>query len=197
MEGMALQREQANEPIGRVRAMNPKKFGLWLFIVSVTMIFISLSSAYIVKQSDGNWLIFEFPELFKVTSVVIVISSITMHWAYLAAKKNNLLQIRIGLLVTGLLAIAFTVGQFYAWGELVEQDAYFRGNPAGSFVYVFSGLHIAHLVGGLIFLLNVLFASFKYKVHSKSLTKIEMCTTYWHFLGGLWLYLYLFLVLNN
>ena len=161
------------------------------------MIFISLSSAYIVKQSEGNWLIFEFPELFKTTSIIIVLSSLSMHWSYLAAKKNNLLQIRLGLVVTALLATAFTIGQYMAWDELVQQDVFFVGNPAGSFVYIFTGLHIAHLAGGVIFLAVMLTASFRYKVHSKSLTKIEMCTTYWHFLGGLWLYLYLFLVLNN
>ena len=188
---------QLNAPVGKVRAMNPKKFGLWLFIVSITMIFISLSSAYIVKQSEGNWLIFEFPELFKTTSIIIVLSSLSMHWSYLAAKKNNLLQIRLGLVVTALLATAFTIGQYMAWDELVQQDVFFVGNPAGSFVYIFTGLHIAHLAGGVIFLAVMLTASFRYKVHSKSLTKIEMCTTYWHFLGGLWLYLYLFLVLNN
>ena len=188
---------QLNAPVDKVRAMNPKKFGLWLFIVSITMIFISLSSAYIVKQSEGNWLIFEFPELFKTTSIIIVLSSLSMHWSYLAAKKNNLLQIRLGLVVTALLATAFTIGQYMAWDELVQQDVFFVGNPAGSFVYIFTGLHIAHLAGGVIFLAVMLTASFRYKVHSKSLTKIEMCTTYWHFLGGLWLYLYLFLVLNN
>ncbi len=188
---------QMNAPIGKVRAMNPKKFGLWLFIVSITMIFISLSSAYIVKQSEGNWLIFEFPDLFKTTSVIIVLSSVTMHWSYIAAKRNNLLHIRLGLIATAILAAAFMIGQYMAWDELVAQDVFFVGNPAGSFVYIFTGLHVAHVIGGVIFLAIMLTASFRYKVHSKSLTKIEMCTTYWHFLGGLWLYLYLFLVLNN
>lgn len=189
---------QMNAPIGKVRAMNPKIFGLWLFIISITMIFISLSSAYIVKQAEGNWRIFEFPDLFKVTSLIIVLSSVSMHWSYIAAKRNNLLQIRLGLVVTAILGAAFMIGQFVAWNELVSIDVNFSGgNPAESFVYVFTGLHVAHLVGGVIFLAVMLKASFSYKVHSKSLTKIEMCTTYWHFLGGLWLYLYLFLVLNN
>lgn len=177
--------------------MNPKKFALWLFILSVTMIFASLTSAYIVKKSEGNWLIFQFPISFIYTSVIIVLSSITMHVAYLGAKKNNLLAVRIGLIITAVLAIAFSVGQYLSWNELVAQDVFFVGNPAGSFIYIFTGLHVAHLVGGLIYLTIVLASSYRYQVHSKNLLSIEMCATYWHFLGGLWLYLYVFLTLNN
>ena len=182
---------------GRVRSMNPKKFALWIFMITVVMIFASLTSAYIVKKAEGDWLLIEFPQLFKLTSVLIVLSSISMHFAYIAAKRNNLFNIRLGLGITGVLAIAFTVGQYMSWGELVAQGVYFVGNPAGSFIYVFTGLHVAHLAGGLIFLLVVVRRSFAYRVHSKSLLSIELCTTYWHFLGGLWLYLYLFLLSNN
>ena len=177
--------------------MNPKKFGLWLFLISVTMLFASLTSAYIVKKSDGNWLIIDFPELFKLTSVLIILSSISIHFSYLAAKKDNLFNLRLGLVIAGLLAVGFVVGQYLSWGQLVAQDVYFVGNPAGSFIYVFTGLHVLHLIGGLVFLTVVLYNAFKYKVHSRNLLSIEMCTTYWHFLGGLWLYLYIFLVSNN
>jgi cytochrome c oxidase subunit 3 len=191
--------KSADIPLGkvRVRSMNPKKFAMWLFMISVTMIFASLTSAYIVKKAEGNWSLIEFPSMFAVTSVLIVLSSLTIHFAYVSAKRNNLLNIRIGLVVTGILAILFTLGQYMSWGQLVDQEVFFVGNPAGSFIYVFTGLHAAHLVGGLIFLVVVLYNSFKYKVHSKSLSQMEMCITYWHFLGGLWLYLYLFLILNN
>lgn len=181
----------------RVRSMNPKKFALWLFIISVTMIFASLTSAYVVKKAEGNWLIFQFPVSFVYTSILIVLSSVSMHFAYLSAKRNNISNIRIGLVISALLAIAFAVGQYMSWSELVAQDVFFVGNPAGSFIYVFTGLHVAHLVGGLVYLFIVLSSSFKFKVHSKNLLSIEMCATYWHFLGGLWLYLYIFLMLNN
>jgi cytochrome c oxidase subunit 3 len=181
----------------RVRSMHPKKFAMWLFIISVTMIFASLTSAYIVKKAEGDWLIVNFPSLFNVTSVLIVLSSISMHFSYIAAKRNNLTSIRIGLVITGLLAIGFVIGQYMSWTQLVNQDVFFVGNAAGSFIYIFTGLHALHLIGGVIFLAIVLVNAFKYKVHSKSMAQIEMCTTYWHFLGGLWLYLYLFLILNN
>ncbi|MEQ9302098.1 MAG: cytochrome c oxidase subunit 3 [Cyclobacteriaceae bacterium] len=177
--------------------MHPKKFAVWLFIISITMIFAAMTSAYIVKQGDGNWLIFDMPMAFLYTSVVIVLSSVTMQWAYFAASRDNLAQVKWSMALTVVLSFIFLVGQYYSWLELIDNDVFFVGNPAGSFVYVFSGLHAFHLISGIVFLIIVLSSAMKYKVHSRSMVQIEMCATYWHFLGGLWLYLYLFLILNN
>lgn len=181
----------------KVLSMHPKKFAVWLFIISITMIFAAMTSAYIVKQGDGNWLIFDMPMAFLYTSVVIVISSVTMQWAYFSASRDNLAQVKWSMALTVMLSFIFLVGQYYSWLELIDNDVFFVGNPAGSFVYVFSGLHAFHLISGIVFLIIVLSSAMKYKVHSRSMVQIEMCATYWHFLGGLWLYLYLFLILNN
>lgn len=185
--------EGAEQPI----SMHPKKFALWLFIVSVVMIFASLTSAYIVRQAEGNWLEFELPSIFWYTSGIIVLSSLTLHYAYLAAKKDELQKLKVGMVFTAILGLAFLVGQWYSWVALVDRDVYFVGNPAGSFLYVFTGLHAIHLISGVIFLIIVLISSFRYKVHSKNMNAMEMCVTYWHFLGGLWLYLFMFLLLNH
>jgi cytochrome c oxidase subunit III len=185
--------EEAKKPL----SMNPKKFGLWLFLVSVVMIFAALTSAYIVRQADGDWLFFQLPDLFWYTSGVIIVSSITMHWALISARKDNLETVKIAIGLTSLLGLLFLIGQFYGWSDLVKNSVYFVGNPSGSFVYVITGLHGVHLVSGVIVLLIVLIATLRYKVHSKNLSLIEMCATYWHFLGGLWLYLFIFLLLNR
>lgn len=185
--------EEAKKPM----AMNPKKFALWLFIMSVVMIFASMTSAYIVRQAEGNWFFFELPTLFWINTGVILVSSVTMHWAYLSAKRDKLESVKIATIITTILGISFLIGQYLAWGDLVANKVHFVGNPSGSFVYVISGLHGLHIVGGVVFLLILLNSTFKYKVHSKSLNQIEMCVTYWHFLGGLWLYLFIFLLLNR
>ena len=178
-------------------SMHPKKFALWLFIVSIVMLFAALTSAYIVKQSDGNWLSFELPGIFAITTVIIAISSLTMHLAYLAAKKDLLERVKWMLLATVILGLIFLVGQYISWSELVENNVYFVSNYAsGSFIYVFTGLHALHLVSGIIFLLITFISSVRMKVHSKRLVQLEMCMTYWHFLGGLWVYLYIFLLFN-
>lgn len=178
-------------------SMHPKKFALWLFIASVVMIFAAMTSAYIVRQSDGNWLVFDMPQILWYTSGIILLSSMTMQWAYAAAKKDNLSSLKLAMSLTALLGIAFLIGQFLSWKELVGMGVYFVGNPAGSFMYVFTGLHGLHLISGVIFLVVVLINTYRYKVHAKNMDQIEMCTTYWHFLDGLWLYLFLFLLLNH
>ncbi|MGY6744740.1 MAG: cytochrome c oxidase subunit 3 [Cecembia sp.] len=185
--------EGVEQPI----AMHPKKFALWLFIVSVVMIFASLTSAYIVRQAEGNWLEFQLPAIFWYSTGVIIISSLTLHYAYLAAKKDNLSNVRLGMILTSFLGLAFLILQWYSWVALVDREVFFVGNPAGSFLYVFTGLHALHLISGVIFLIIVLISSFRYEVHSKNMNTMEMCVTYWHFLGGLWLYLFMFLLLNH
>jgi len=178
-------------------SMHPKKFALWLFIGTIVMMFAALTSAYIVKRGEGNWLDFQLPEIFYYTSGVIILSSITMQWAYYSARKDNLDFIKVALSLTTVLGIVFLVGQFLAWGTLVDYQVYFVGNPSGSFLYVLTGLHGLHLISGIIFLIIVLISTFRYKVHSKNMVRIEMCATYWHFLGVLWLYLFFFLSLNH
>ena len=185
--------EEAKRPL----SMHPKKFGLWLFMITVVMIFASLTSAYIVRQAEGNWFVFELPIEMWVTTVIIAMSSISMQLAYLAAKKDKLERVKILITITFALGISFLVGQFLVWGALVDQNVFLVGNPSGSFLYILSGLHGLHLVSGIIFLIIVLISTFKYRVHSKNLAQIQMCSTYWHFLGGLWIYLFVFLLLNH
>ncbi len=120
-----------------------------------------------------------------------------MHLAYKAAKKDVLERTKWMLLATVVLGVLFLVGQYISWSALVENNVFFVSNYAsGSFIYVFTGLHGLHLVSGLIFLLITFVSSLRLKIHSKKLVQIEMCMTYWHFLGGLWVYLYLFLLFN-
>jgi len=179
----------------RVLAMNPKKFAMWLFIGSVVMLFASLTSAYIVRQAEGNWLYFELPGILTVSTAIILLSSVTMQWAYWSAKKDSLQMVKILVSATFLLGILFLVLQFYGWKDLVASQVYLVGNPSGSFLYVITGLHGMHIISAIVFLIIVLVSVFRFRVHSKNLLQIEMCTTYWHFLGGLWLYLFVFLLL--
>ncbi|MDO1447549.1 cytochrome c oxidase subunit 3 [Rhodocytophaga aerolata] len=181
-------------------AMHPKKFALWLFIVSIVMIFAAMSSAYMVRQAEGNWLDFEMPTIFWVNSGILLASSVTMQWAYMAAKRDNLAMLKVAMIITTFLGLGFLVGQWYSWVALVDMKVFFAGtasNPSGSFLYVITGLHAFHLVTGIVYLVIILGASFQYKIHSKNLVRMEMCATYWHFLDILWIYLFAFLLLNH
>ena len=176
-----------------------KKILLWLAMVSMIMIFAGLTSAYIVRQAEGNWLKFDLPKLFSVSTAIILFSSVSMNWALSSAKRGNIQAVKKGLGITLFLGLAFVVFQFLAWQELYSQHIIFGGkfaNPAGSFLYVLTGLHIAHLLGGLIYLIVVLLTAIKQTktFGIKNLLSIQLCATYWHFLDGLWIYLFLFLL---
>ena len=180
--------------------VHPLKFLLWLLIISSTMSFAAYTSGYIVRKGEGNWLEFALPARLYVSSLVIILSSCTMQGALIAARRDNikLTQLLIGL--TLLLGGVFLASQWQAWGELVASKIYFAGetaNPAGSFLYVLTGFHAFHLFCALVFLTTVLRMALQYKVHSKAILWVELCTIFWHFLGGLWLYLHLFLLLNR
>ncbi|NOT73853.1 MAG: cytochrome oxidase subunit III [Cyclobacteriaceae bacterium] len=175
-------------------SMHPKKFAMWLFMVTVMMLFAGLTSAYIVRQADGNWRYFDLPPMFYYTTVIIIVSSVTMQMAYFAAKKNNTSLLKMMVTVTAVLGIAFLIGQVVAWGQLVDISAHFVGNPSGGFVYVLTGVHGAHIISAIIFLVVVLNSAYKLRINSKNMAQMEMCTTYWHFLGILWVYLLLFLL---
>ncbi|GAB3980445.1 cytochrome c oxidase subunit 3 [Spirosoma terrae] len=175
-------------------SMNPRKFILWLFIVSIVMLFAAMTSAYLVRRAEGNWLEYEIPVVFSYSSVVLLISSLTMHWAYTSAKKDNFSSLKTAITITFALGIVFLYMQFQGWVELVKLKVFFVGNPAGSFMYIFTGLHAFHLISGLTVLVFALVASFRLRIHAKSLNQIEIAATYWHFLDILWLYLFFFLV---
>ena len=175
-------------------SVNPRKFILWLFIVSILMLFASFTSAYLVRRAEGNWLEFTVPVVFGYSTVVLVLSSITMHLAYLAAKKDNFNALRIAISITFALGLAFLYMQFQGWIELVRNNVFFVGNPAGSFIYVFTGMHAFHLISGLLVLVFALVAAFRLRIHDKSLEQVQIAATYWHFLDILWIYLYFFLL---
>jgi cytochrome c oxidase subunit III len=183
--------------IGQNLSMNPKKFLLWLAIVSIIMMFAAFTSAYLVRRAEGNWLEFAIPKLFTYSTIVLVLSSISMQLAYFAAKKDDFTLLRLSISITFVLGITFLVMQWLGWGELIKNNVFFVGNPSGSFFYVLSGLHGLHIISALIVLVFALVAAFKLKIHAKKLSQIEMCVTYWHFLDFLWLYLFMFLLYNN
>ena len=170
---------------------------MWVGIVGMVMLFAGMTSAYIVRQAEGNWLYFDLPDTFYVSTVVIVISSLTMMGAQYAIKKDNTNLTTLMLIGTLILGFVFTMLQFKAWGELVDMGVFFAGresNASGSFLYALSGLHLAHLAGGLFALIFTSVKSILKKYSAEDHVGIGVAATYWHFLDILWIYLLLFLV---
>jgi cytochrome c oxidase subunit 3 len=179
-------------------SMNPKKFIVWLFIVSSVMMFAGWTSFYIVAKSEGAYLNISLPPIFTISTVIILLSSVSMHLAKRSARNNQLGRLKLFLGTTLVLGLIFLISQFLGFGQLVDLGIYFVGsNPVEGILYVLTGMHGLHIFAGMLFLLVVLYKAFRSKVHSRSLNSIEMCATFWHFLDGLWLYLFLFLQFNS
>ncbi len=178
-------------------AINPKKFILWLFMVSIVMVFAALTSGFIVRQAEGNWIIYELPSQLWISTILLVLSSITAQWALSSAKKDVITKTRLGLFITVVLGIIFLISQVWVWGILVQNNVYLVGNPGGSFLYVLMGVHAFHLISGLIYLLIMLVKSYRTNDVSKIQFHLGLSTTYWHFLDGLWIYLYVFLIIYH
>jgi|TARA_B100001093_G_C26765733_1_gene987807 cytochrome c oxidase subunit 3 len=186
---------QAPEQSGRV---NPKKFSLWLLLLGILMLFSGLTSAYIVRKGDGNWFDFEIPSIFLYSTIIVLLSSMTMIWAYQAAKKDDIKGIKLGLSATIILGTAFMISQYMGWLVLSDQGLHFVNPKYGdkvsaSFLIAIAAIHLIHILAGIIYLIVMLINSFRYKIHKKNTLQISMCNTYWHFVGFLWVYLYMFL----
>src|SRR3569832_2409360 len=121
---MEAQLLQSEKQLLKVKA---SKGLLWLGIISITMLFAGLTSFYIVRQGEGKWVQFAIPQLFWVSTISIIISSVTKQWALSSIKKNNLKNFRTSLALTVVLGVGFVAFQYLAWSELVSQGIYFVG----------------------------------------------------------------------
>jgi len=180
--------------------IHPKKFAMYASCASIVMLFASLTSGYIVRQSQGNWVEFAVPSMFYWSTLCIVGSSITLYLSYSFFKKNVTVLYRSFLVATLILAIAFCVCQYNGWIEIKEISGLPLGaNPSADFVYVLSMLHVAHVVGGMVVILTAMFHAFylKHRVTKTRLLRFELSMIYWHFVDFVWLYLLVFFIFNR
>jgi cytochrome c oxidase subunit 3 len=176
-----------------ILTVNKWKFIVWLFIITIIMFFAAFTSAYLVRRAEGNWTEFTIPTIFWFSTGLLIISSIFMHLAYNAARKDDFGRLKQFISITFFSGIIFLIMQYLGWLELQKTGIFLKGNPSGSFYYLITGLHGFHLITGLVVLMFSFYYSFQNQIHSKNLIRIEVCATYWHFLDILWVYLFLFL----
>ena len=169
---------------------------LWVGIASIVMFFSGLTSAVVVSQGGGSFLKIDLPFAFTISTIVIVVSSFAFHFGMISIKKGNLAIAKISILSTLVLGMLFVLTQFLGWVELYENGVYAVGSQStqeSSYLYLLTALHIAHLLGGLISLIVVLIKTIREKYSSDNYLGVQVSITYWHFLGGLWIYLFFFL----
>ncbi|MFI5159981.1 MAG: heme-copper oxidase subunit III [Sphingobacteriales bacterium] len=178
----------------------PKKFVVWLFVFASFMIFAALTSGFIVYAGGkGHAMNVILPGIFLYSTSVIIISSGTMFMASRAAKRLETAKQRMFLWLTMLLGVVFFCLQLYGWYILTAKMGIYFVNPnaSQSFIYVLSGVHLIHIIAGLLFLLNALIGSYRNKPQAINLYNMEISSIFWHFVDIVWIYLYVFLLLNQ
>lgn len=179
--------------------IHPLKFALWVGMASITMMFGAFTSAYVVRQAQGNWLEFSLPNIFFISTAVLLISSLTLHASYKAFTQSQESRYKYLLVTSLVLGSAFVILQYLGWMELYSVGIDLKGNPSGSFLYVITGVHALHIIGGIAAMMVGLLNAFtlKFKVTDKRKINFELTLQYWHFVDLLWLYLLIFLYISR
>lgn len=181
----------------KARTARSYKLILLFAMVSMTMMFAGLTSAFVVSKSRVDWLKdFELPTAFYYSTLVIMGCSVTFHLAKKAIQKDRKSATTTFLFATLALGILFVILQFVGFGQIVENGYYFTGTESSittTFLYIVTVVHLIHLAGGLISLLIIIYNHFKQKYNSTQTLGIELGAMYWHFLDFLWVYLFVFL----
>lgn len=175
-----------NEPPSYEPA-NAVRWGVWLFLAAVTMMFGALAMIYLLRLPVRADFPFELPRISWFSTAVILISSVSMQFALNAARRGRLKSLQYGLALTFALGWLFLVLQVMSWFAVKQSVA---ASIFSGLFYLFTGLHGLHLLGGLLFLAYLLYGAMRLSYRPNNLLPLEMGTLYWHFLDVLWLALF-------
>lgn len=176
------------------------RLGMWVGLASILMLFTALTSAYIVRAGlSDDWRPLEVPNFLWASTALILASSVTFQLAYRAIKRFEVKSYTLWVAATGLLGLGFLTTQLLAWRQLVAQGIYLASNPHSSFFYVLTGTHAVHLLGGILGLGYLLVRTWNKLSSREAVMKRQRAAgvigLYWHFMDGLWVYLFLLLFL--
>jgi cytochrome c oxidase subunit 3 len=168
---------------------------LWISMISMIMFFAGLTSAYVISMKRDDWVAFDLPQAFTVSTFLIVASSITLFLSQRFLKKDNKTASLILLIVTFFLGIGFVWQQYVGFNQLKSIGLFFTGpesTVSTSFIIGITFMHVIHLIAGVIVLLVVIYNHFKYKYKSDDMLGFELGAIFWHFVDLLWIYLFFF-----
>lgn len=165
---------------------------MWIFLGTVTMLFAAFTSAYLIRRASADWAPIQLPMILWGNTAALIGSSLVLESARSAAREPRPARAARRLWLTTLLGLVFLGGQLVAWRQLVSRGVFVPTSPHSSFFYIFTGLHALHLCGGLVLLAWTAWRLGRIEP-TVSRRLLRLCATYWHFLGGLWIFLYLVL----
>ena len=175
---------------GRSLSQPDAKIGLFVFLAVVTSLFSLFISAYMMRMELGDWRPLPDPQLLWLNTGALILSSIALQWARVAARQERLVAVRYGLIAGGFFAFAFMGGQLMAWLQLVESGYLAHANPANAFFYLITGLHALHLLGGLVVWSVTTLKLLGGIELARVRLSVELCAVYWHFLLVVWIVLF-------
>lgn len=180
-------------------SLKAKKFIIWLFVVSSTIMFGGWTSYYIVfsaSKGKGHGLV--LPDMFVYSTAVLIASSVCLFLASRAFRNKQVKQQKTLLWATLLLGLAFGYLQVEAWSSLYHSGAALVNNNAAiSMIYIVSGIHLLHIFAGVCLISRCLTGSYSGIPAEKQQFRMEITSIFWHFIDILWIYLYVFLLLNR
>ncbi|MGY6649843.1 cytochrome c oxidase subunit 3 [Wenyingzhuangia sp. IMCC45574] len=183
--------------VARKKAAKPM---LWVSLVSMTMMFAGLVSAYVISSNREDWVTFDLPASLITSTVLIVISSITVQLAVFFGKKENTTLTTLLLLISLGLGIGFIVSQFLGFGELKQSGLFFTGPKSlisSSMLMVIVFTHLLHIFVAIIVLTVMLVKQLLGKYKNGNTLGLELGSIFWHFLDLLWIILFLFFYFNT
>jgi cytochrome c oxidase subunit 3 len=166
------------------------KLGLWMFLATVAMLFAALASAYLIRMAGSDWRPVELPPVLWWNTAALLASSAALEIA--RARRDSASRWTSAAMGLGLV---FLAGQGLAWSQLVDNGVLLPTSPHASFLYLLSGLHGLHLFVGLLLLASTLRVLSRAAV-AKGTRRLELTSHYWHFMGGLWVFLFAVLHLS-
>jgi cytochrome c oxidase subunit III len=169
------------------------KVGLGVFLAVVGCLFALFTSAYFMRMGLSDWQAMPVPRLLWLNTAVLLLSSVALQCALIAARRRQLDTVRLGLVTGGITAIAFLVGQVMAWRELTSDGYFLSSNPANSFFYLMTAMHGLHIIGGLVALAWTTVAALGQPRLDRLRLSVELCAMYWHFLLFIWLAIFVLL----
>lgn len=180
--------------------IHPHKFTLWVAMGSILMMFAGLTSAYIVRSNQANWLEFKLPPVFWYSTFVILISSLTMQLAVRSFKAREMQRYRQLITITAVLGILFAFLQVRGFMYLQNNGVKLiseGSNPSASFLGIITGLHVLHVLGGVIAICIIFIKAYSRSKKSYNAVTVEIVSTYWHFVDLLWIYLFVFFSITH
>jgi len=187
-------KETLDQELKQARRKSAKPM-LWISMISMTMMFAGLTSAYVVSRKRSDWVSFDLPNAFYISTIIIIVSSITFLLAKNFIRKDNRQLTTLFLVLTLILGVGFVFFQLEGFKELFDSGLFFAGEYStvkSSFIYGITLAHLVHILAGIIVLVIVIYNHLTKKYSSKNFLGLELGAIFWHFVDILWIYLFFF-----